>query len=134
MVLGDDIVIYNKQVADSYLNVMTSLGVDISMTKTLYSHKGIFEFAKRLVSPTSILSGLSLAELTAGKYSLSIALQTFRSYNFMPNIYHFMRYFGFGYKAISKIGSFRGPMRRDMVAHLGSLPGLTTISSPTLGS
>jgi len=134
MVLGDDIVIFNKEVADSYLSIMMRIGVSISPTKTLTSKKGVFEFAKRLADPESIMSGLSLAELTAGRFSLSIAIQTFRAYNFQPNIYHFMRYFGFGYKAISRIGSFSGILRRDLISHLGTLPNLTNLSSPSLGA
>jgi len=45
-ILGDDIVIMDKKIASSYLDVMTELGVSISPTKT---HQGetLFEFAKR---------------------------------------------------------------------------------------
>lgn len=47
-VLGDDIVIADKAVADSYLQIMTDLGVTISPKKGLISHT-TFEFAKRTV-------------------------------------------------------------------------------------
>jgi hypothetical protein len=49
--LGDDIVIGNRLVADSYTNIMFILGLDINPSKSLISHKGVCEFAKRLVSP-----------------------------------------------------------------------------------
>lgn len=46
MVLGDDIVIYDKMVADKYSNTMATLGVGISPTKSLTSSIGVFEFAR----------------------------------------------------------------------------------------
>jgi hypothetical protein len=56
--LGDDIVIANKAVADHYLSIMSDLGVEINLSKTISSNKGCIEFAKRLVSPTSEISPL----------------------------------------------------------------------------
>lgn len=50
-VLGDDIVIANEHVAAAYLHLMTQLGVDISLAKSLISEGGCVEFAKRLMSP-----------------------------------------------------------------------------------
>jgi hypothetical protein len=44
--LGDDIVIMDRALAYSYLEVMTELGVEISETKT-HEGKTLFEFAKR---------------------------------------------------------------------------------------
>lgn len=48
-VLGDDIVIANKAVSNSYLFIMETLGVDINMSKSLVSTTGSLEFAKRLI-------------------------------------------------------------------------------------
>jgi len=49
--LGDDIVIGNKQVAEIYLYTMVEiLGVEINLSKSLKSNNGTAEFAKRLVS------------------------------------------------------------------------------------
>jgi hypothetical protein len=45
-ILGDDVVIANDQVAAKYLEVMSTLGVEISFTKTHVS-KDTFEMAKR---------------------------------------------------------------------------------------
>ncbi|AGC24232.1 RNA-dependent RNA polymerase [Sclerotinia sclerotiorum mitovirus 3] len=65
--LGDDIVIADKSVADSYYMIMTEiLGVQINLSKSLVSTNS-FEFAKRLVTlegevtpagPANILLGL----------------------------------------------------------------------------
>jgi len=45
-ILGDDIVIFDKEVADQYKEIIHSLGVDISEAKSHVS-KDTFEFAKR---------------------------------------------------------------------------------------
>jgi hypothetical protein len=50
--LGDDIVIANKEVAQGYYNLVTAVfGVDINLSKSVISDHGLVEFAKRLVSP-----------------------------------------------------------------------------------
>jgi hypothetical protein len=54
--LGDDIVIANKTVADQYLMIMKDLGVEINLSKSVISNEGCFEFAKRLVSPSGEIS------------------------------------------------------------------------------
>jgi hypothetical protein len=46
--LGDDIVIGHKEVADAYICLMKSLGVEISELKTHKSPQ-LYEFAKRLI-------------------------------------------------------------------------------------
>jgi hypothetical protein len=50
-VLGDDIVIADAHVAESYRSLMTALGVPINMSKSLVSEKGCLEFAKRWFHP-----------------------------------------------------------------------------------
>lgn len=42
--------IADEAVARSYLSLMSDLGVDINLSKSLQSNKGFGEFAKRLVS------------------------------------------------------------------------------------
>jgi len=44
--LGDDIVIKNDNVAQTYIKVLTKLGVEVSSHKTHVS-KDTYEFAKR---------------------------------------------------------------------------------------
>jgi hypothetical protein len=46
IILGDDIVIKNDAVAKTYIEVMTKLGVEISLNKTHVS-VDTYEFAKR---------------------------------------------------------------------------------------
>lgn len=44
--LGDDIVIFDKLVADQYLFLMEYLGVGINLAKSVVSNRECFEFAK----------------------------------------------------------------------------------------
>lgn len=44
--LGDDIVIFDRDVAESYLNLMKGFGVDINQSKSVISNNSSFEFAK----------------------------------------------------------------------------------------
>jgi len=83
--LGDDIVIADKAVADSYLAVMTDLGVEINLSKSLESQKGVFEFAKRLVSPQAEYSPIGPKAV----------LQVLRTYNAIPGL--IIDYLGKGY-------------------------------------
>lgn len=47
-VLGDDLVIFNKELADEYLKLMENLGIEINLSKSIVSHElDVFEFAKR---------------------------------------------------------------------------------------
>lgn len=48
IILGDDIVIKHDNVAKTYINVLTKMGVDVSLNKTHVS-KDTYEFAKRWI-------------------------------------------------------------------------------------
>jgi hypothetical protein len=50
-VLGDDVVIADRLVAESYKSLMSALGVPINMSKSLVSEIGCLEFAKRWFHP-----------------------------------------------------------------------------------
>jgi len=54
-VLGDDIIIQDDKVAQEYLGIMKSLGVDINFSKTVVSTE-LLEFAKRLSTRTHDIS------------------------------------------------------------------------------
>jgi hypothetical protein len=50
-VLGDDIVIFDTNLANQYLEVMKQLGLEINLSKSINSSSTpVFEFAKRTVS------------------------------------------------------------------------------------
>lgn len=46
--LGDDLVIADEAVANSYLAITSDLGLEINLSKSLVSHCGVSEFAKRI--------------------------------------------------------------------------------------
>jgi hypothetical protein len=64
--LGDDVVIFNKEVAFQYGKIIQSLGVEISQQKSLQS-KYCYEFAKRFFTRTSELSAFPAAAIVEAK-------------------------------------------------------------------
>jgi hypothetical protein len=62
-VLGDDIVICNGQVAEEYLHLMKTLGVDINLSKSVIS-PDFAEFAKRLRGPDMDISPIGSGLIT----------------------------------------------------------------------
>jgi hypothetical protein len=56
ILLGDDIVIGGKKIADEYLRLLTILGVDYSPHKTHIS-ANLYEFAKRVFIQGTEVSG-----------------------------------------------------------------------------
>jgi hypothetical protein len=66
-ILGDDLVIFDKKLADQYLLIMQDLGCEINLNKSIVSHnRPVFEFAKRLCWGNQIVSGISLNQILAG--------------------------------------------------------------------
>lgn len=64
-VLGDDLVIGHSGVAQEYLKIMSDIEVTISKEKSLISHSGALEFAKRYITDAGMrdLSPVSFREL-----------------------------------------------------------------------
>jgi hypothetical protein len=80
-VLGDDITIFDKKVADQYLEVMRQLGVGINLSKSVISPTGsTIEFAKKTVNNETDVSGLSwkmvksLADFASGRLGMAMFL------------------------------------------------------------
>jgi hypothetical protein len=66
-VLGDDLVIADKTVADEYLVVSNELGIHVGLPKSYRSDKGFFNFANQSFLGSCNLSPLSLREELAAK-------------------------------------------------------------------
>jgi hypothetical protein len=81
-VLGDDIVIFRKDLAMYYLETMTSLGVDINPSKSLSSKLGAFEFAKRFCRGDLNMSPVSITQLRA---AVSIAARVTDTYTYIKS-------------------------------------------------
>lgn len=63
-VLGDDIVIFDKRLAQCYLEVMKDLGVEINLSKSLISpNLPVFEFAKRTLYKGVRVSAIPFKQL-----------------------------------------------------------------------
>lgn len=75
LVLGDDVVIAGKDVADIYVKVITDLGVEISLTKSILPGevRNGCEFASRLVLP-----GVDLSPFPVGLISKSDLISRLR--------------------------------------------------------
>lgn len=66
-ILGDDIVIFDRLVAEEYLKIMAVLGCGINLNKSIVSlTRPVFEFAKRTCWGFGIVSGISMAQIRAG--------------------------------------------------------------------
>lgn len=87
LLLGDDIVIRDDDVARSYRSVIESLGVEISVPKTLIS-KDTFEFAKKLYHQGEDISPIPGWSLALSKSSTELAgslSEIFKTYEIEPN-------------------------------------------------
>jgi len=71
VLLGDDIVIGDKEVAELYLSLIKSLGVEVSMSKT-HQSSTLYEFAKRLVYKGQEITPFPISALaeTSSRYYL----------------------------------------------------------------
>nr|UIW13815.1 MAG: RNA-dependent RNA polymerase [Rhizoctonia solani mitovirus 43] len=66
-VLGDDIVIFDELVAQRYQEILSDLGLEININKSIISKdRPVFEFAKRVCWSYAIVSGISLNQVQAG--------------------------------------------------------------------
>ena len=100
-ILGDDVVIADEKVATMYRSLITKWGVKISETKSLISHRGAAEFAKRFkvkgltkdLSPLTIRS-LLIAHHPYGAMRLPVT-----------RLSTLCRLVGMGFKALSRIYS-----------------------------
>jgi len=79
ILLGDDIVIGGDQLAASYRDIMTQLGVGISSHKSHVS-KDTYEFAKRWFRGGKEISGIQIQAFLSTRLNWSLLYQTFQTY------------------------------------------------------
>lgn len=87
ILLGDDIVLRDDKVADSYRSVMSTLGVEISEPKTLVS-KDTFEFAKKTLHRGQDISPIPAWSLNLSTTSTELAgslSEIYKSYRVDPS-------------------------------------------------
>jgi hypothetical protein len=133
LVLGDDIVIFNKVVADQYLVEMNKLGVGINLIKSVVSLDS-FEFAKRIYHSSANCSPVSFKELSVAVASLEGAYHLFtktQGKHFKPSC--LAKFRGYGYRALGNISNPLAtlPKHMRMLLVFLSMPGLSSVSFGT---
>lgn len=99
-ILGDDIVIGNHKVAKTYHKVITSLGVECNLSKSIISPKGIgLEFAKKTFYKGENVSPTPLKSYHSALTDLSMFLEFSKTYRL--TIPQMLTVAGFGYKVVS---------------------------------
>lgn len=104
-VLGDDIVICDRDVASEYVHLMTEFGVKIGFHKSIVSSNSSLEFAKRFYYKGEEVSPLSLAGISVGWLGPGFIPEVLAACEAKLGIeiplYQVARYIGVGFKAAS---------------------------------
>jgi len=110
-VLGDDILIWNRQVASRYLKVLKTLGVEVGLAKSIISEEGKgVEFAKRTVIEGTDVSPIPFIEQSTAHRNFSSLRSFMNKYSLTPN--EAIRFLGYGYKVdITKNNSIAHKLR-----------------------
>nr|QHD64814.1 RdRp [Erysiphe necator associated mitovirus 3] len=86
-VLGDDIVIFDENLANQYLLVMKAIGVEINLSKSIVSKtKPVFEFAKRTSLSDTLVSGITLSQIRSG---ITLSSRVSHLFSWLNNSYNF---------------------------------------------
>jgi hypothetical protein len=73
LVLGDDLVIFDKQVAKSYLAVCNDYGITVGLPKSFVSEEGLYQFASQNILKGEFISPLPLKDALASSMYSSVA-------------------------------------------------------------
>jgi hypothetical protein len=112
-VLGDDVVIGHKAVADMYLHLIGELGVECGLAKSILSPFGLgLEFAKRTFMEGEDVSPISLREFAASHSTISSAISFMRKYQL--SLSELLFALGYGYKVVGKLSKPFGKMTRTL--------------------
>lgn len=104
--LGDDIVIADKAVAQEYLFLMDALGVEVGLAKSLVSHTGSLEFAKRTWVKGRSVTPFSLAEMSVAVSNIGALEELWRKtlpFGSPIRLAAVARFCGFGYKNLARL-------------------------------
>nr|WOR07594.1 CeaMV1-RdRp [Duamitovirus sp.] len=99
-VLGDDVVIADRRVADHYSNILGELGVVINKSKSLVSKIGGFEFAKRFYVRGQNLSPVSVRSLLMSRTTRGLLVLADK---YAINFATLARLGGHGYRALGRL-------------------------------
>jgi hypothetical protein len=130
LVLGDDLVIFDREVAKQYLIIMEDLGVGIGIAKSLRSND-CFEFAKRYIYRNEALPMVSFRELDVSMRSLDALVQLLQRHRGTSwRMADVMKLKGFGFRAIGNLTArleLLPTYRRLLIVWL-SYPGVSKYS------
>lgn len=104
-VLGDDVVIADRVVAQEYLRIMKDIGVEVGLAKSLVSKDGSLEFAKRTWIRGRDATPVSLAEMLVALRSLG-ALGELVAKNMKFGVIQLSsvaRFCGFGFRNLARL-------------------------------
>jgi len=108
-IVGDDIVIFDSLVKDSYLAILSALGMPINLTKSILSPKGIgLEFCKRTIIRGVDVSPVPLKEFVAANMTLPGAVNFAHKYNLTFN--QLLLALGYGWKVRAGIDKHIGQL------------------------
>lgn len=129
-ILGDDIIIWDVGVALYYQQLMSQLGVEISLAKSLVSRNRSFEFAKRFILKGEDCSPIPLKEVSAATQSLEALLLLVTKLGNSVTPARFLAFLGFGYRVR---GGLMKPLSKQskvtaLVIRFLSMPGKSEIS------
>lgn len=105
-VLGDDIVIWNKAVANSYLKVINSLGVEVGLAKSVVSLSGTaLEFAKKTLYKGEDISPIPIKEYSSALEKSASLVAFVEKYHCSPET--IKKLLGLGYKSSSNTSRWK---------------------------
>jgi hypothetical protein len=121
--LGDDIVIADKAVADTYLKLMAGLGVGIQLSKSVHdtSGYGVLEFAKRIFFRGHSVGPVALLEVLAAAGSLPAWLELVRNHKL--SLTQGLMALGFGYRSVSRVNQLWTALPRRLQGYVVSYYG-----------
>lgn len=112
-ILGDDLVIFNREVAIGYRKIISLIGMNIGLHKSILSNNGsVIEFAKRIFHSGVDVSPVPFKEFFAALFGYGNFLDYARKYNLA--LVQIARVLGFKYRALSRIGNGFNPMPSGM--------------------
>jgi len=104
--LGDDIVLADEEVAEGYLILLSQIGVEYGLAKSLISSTGGFEFAKRTFVAGRDASPISLLALGVAKADLGVLEQIMVHVGVRPleeTLRISARLLGYGYRTLARL-------------------------------
>jgi len=102
-VLGDDIIICDGRVANAYLQLMETLGVEIGLAKSLISRKGVLEFAKRFYVQGVDCSPVPFKEMVAALNDFESSAEFITKYKLGAR--SIAAFIGYGYRVRGRLSA-----------------------------